>query len=612
MTTKREMLLSRLEESVLVADGAMGTLLNQKGLHETKSREELNLTDPGLIEEIHSDYLSAGSQIITTNTFKANRLHLRDYNLENKVQEINRAGMAIAKRANRMGHALIGASIGAMRAMLKPYGDLEISDVEAFYREQIISLAEGEPDLFILETQQSLLEVEMALRIIKEVAPDIPILASFTFSKEGRTYFGDEMLGALQRVASCGADIAGINCSLGPNDMAELVERAARRFPFPLSIMPNAGYPALVKGKVHYLSSPEYMADFAKQFLDLGINIIGGCCGTTPAHIRKIAEYIKGKKPASRILSLNGDISIVPSAEGYSASHIEKGFFRKLGKDFVITVEIDPPKGSDCGPALVAARLLKKAGVDAVDIAENPLARVRLAPMVVAHIIHSETGLSTILHMTCRDRNLLGIQSDLLGASALGVDAVLALRGDPANIGDFPDATSVNDVTTIGLVRIIASLNRGLDFADNPIVPETNFNIGVGASPNSASIEDERKRIQEKVSAGAEFAMTQPIYDVDGYKRFIDAVSGLKIYILPGILPLRTIKHALYLRNEVPGITVPDDIIEKMNTYASKEDQAKFGIEVARNILDNLKRFCPGAYLMPPFSNYKAIVDILS
>jgi methionine synthase / methylenetetrahydrofolate reductase(NADPH) len=609
---KREIFLSRLEEGAIVADGAVGTVLMQRGLAETKCKEEVNLTDPALVEDIHSEYIRAGAQIITTNTFKASAFHLKEHGLENKMKEINAAGVQIAKKANRMGQALVGASIGPLKALLKPYGEFEISDVEPFLEEQIKALAENEPDLFILETQQSLLEAKLAIRNIKKYAPDVPVIASFSFSKEGRTYFGDEMTDTLKKVIALGADVAGLNCSLGPSDMAEMIERACRRFVFPLSVMPNAGYPAIVKGRLHYLSSPEYMAEFAREYLDLGVNIIGGCCGTTPAHTKKMAEMLKGRRSAKRTLEVDGAVSIMPSLTTAPVAHPEKGFFRKLGKEFVISVEIDPPKGADCSQALQAARMLKKTNVDAVNIAENPLAKVRLAPMVAAHIIQSETGLSTILHLTCRDRNLLGIQSDLLGASALGIEGILALRGDPTTAGDFPAATSVNDVTTVGLIKIIKSLNTGLDFADNPIVPPTSFKIGVGVNPGSNSIEEEKERLKAKISAGAEFAITQPVYDLDDYKKFWEAVSDLNISIITGILPLRNLKHALFLKNEVAGIVIKDDTIEKIGAYKGKDDQAKCGVALARSVLEEIRKFSGGAYIMPPFSNCQIVVDLLS
>jgi methionine synthase / methylenetetrahydrofolate reductase(NADPH) len=609
---KRDLFLSRLEEGVIVADGAIGTTLLQKGLAETKCKEEVNISDPAMMEEIHGDFIRAGAQIIRTNTLRANAFHLKEYNLEGRVREINTLAVRAAKKANRMGQAFVAASIGPLSALLKPYGEYEISDIETPLEEQIKILSECEPDLFFLDSQVSFLEAKKAINLILKHAPGIPVIASFSFSKEGRTYFGDEMTDTLKKAVSLGADAVGLNCSLGPNDMAELVEMVCRRFVFPLSVMPNAGYPAMVKGKRHYLSTPEYMAEYSKEFLDLGVNIIGGCCGTTPAHIKKIAETVKSKHPAKRVMEDSGEISIQPSQKTSPVAASEKGFFKKLGKEFVISVEIDPPKSADCSQALRAAKVLKNAGVDAVNIAENPLAKVRISPMVAAHIIRSETGLTTVLHLTCRDRNLLGIQSDLLGASALGIEGILALRGDPTTAGDFPSATSVNDVTSVGLVKIIRSLNNGLDFADNPVDPPTNFRIGVGVNSNSSSPEEEINRLKEKINAGAEFGVTQPVFDIRRYKEFYGSLSELGIPVITGILPLRSLKHALFLKNEVAGIEIGDDIIERIRKHDSKEDQAKCGLEIAREILDEIRTFSRGAYIMPPFSKYEVVLDLLS
>jgi len=609
---KRELFLSRLEEGVIVADGSAGTALVQRGLAETKCKEEVNLSTPDMIFEIHSDFMRAGAQIIRTNTLRANHFHLREFGLEGRVREINEAGVREAKRANRMGQAMVAAAIGPLSALLKPYGEYEVSDIESPLEEQIAILSGCSPDLFLLDSQVSLLEAGKALKLIRKHAPDVPVIASFSFSKEGRTYFGDDMTDALKKAVFLGADAVGLSCSLGPNDMAELVEMVCRRFVFPLAVMPNAGYPAMVKGKRHYLSTPEYMAEYSKEFLDLGVNIIGGCCGTTPAHIKKISEAIRSKRPAKRVMEGSGEISILPSQKHSHAAPAEKGFFKKLGKEFVVSVEIDPPKSADCSGALRAAKILKNAGADAVNIAENPLAKVRISPMVAAHVVRRETGLTTILHLTCRDRNLLGIQSDLLGASALGIEGILALRGDPTTAGDFPSATSVNDVTAVGLVKIIRSLNSGLDFADNPVEPATNFRIGVGVNPCSSSPMDEKKRLREKVNAGAEFCVTQPVFDIERFMKFYEEVSELGIPVVAGILPLRNLKHALFLKNEVAGIEIGEEVIERMKKHPSKEDQEKCGLELAREILLEIRKFAQGAYIMPPFSRYETVLDLLS
>ncbi len=612
--SKRSSLLSWMKDSVVVADGAVGTVLRSRGLPQEHCQEEVNLSQADLLLALHREYVNAGAKILTTNTFKANRLNLATYKLEGQLKDINARGVELARRAAHGTPVWVGASVGPLRVMLKPYGDVDESEARDVCREHVAALADAGPDLFILETQQSVLETLFFLDACREVAPDIPVLASLTFNREGRTFFGDTPVEGCRKLAAHGADVVGINCSVGPADTLPLVEEVARHVDHPLVAMPNAGYPTQVEGKIVYLSNPEYVADYVKKYVDLGVNVVGGCCGTTPETIRAIAAAVGGLRPVKRQVASNGWLVTeeippeVPTPQG----EVLDGFFRKLGRTFAVTCEIEPPKGPDAREAVEMARLLKQAGADAVNIAENPMARVRLSPMALAHFVQQETGLSTILHMTCRDRNLLGLQSELLGASLLGVEGILALSGDPATIGDFPTATTVNDVNVVGLIKIIRSLNRGLDFSDNAIGKPTQFSVGVGVSLTPRDPDREIEKLRERLDAGGTFALSQPIFELDGARRFMDRLKGLPVHILPGILPLASLKQALYLRNEVPGMVVPDEVIAALEKFDRREDQMALGVDLAKKLLDGLRGFADGAYLTSGGRKRPVLVEVLS
>ncbi len=594
----RKAFMEWLSESIVVADGAVGTALISRGVSPFRCMEELNISHPDTIFALHREYVHAGARILTTNTFKANRLHLRSFKLESKVAEINARGVEIARRAAHGAPVWIGASMGPLKVMLKPYGDFEEEEARDICREQVLALAEAEPDCFLLETQQSVLEATFFLDACKKTAPDIPVLASLTFGQDGKTFFGDTPVEGCRSLAQNGADVVGLNCSLGPADALPLVEEIAKHVNHPLVVMPNGGYPTEVDGAILYLSNPDYVADYARRFVDLGVNIVGGCCGTTPETIRAIATRVKGCRPLSRNVVDGGRLVVEePPVPKVARRQPAGGFFQKLGNSFVVTCEIDPPKGPDAGPSVEMARTLKHAGADAVNIADNPMARVRVAPLALAHFIQEETGLSTILHMTCRDRNLLGLQSELLGAGLLGMEGILALGGDPASLGDIPAATSVNDVNAEGLVRVIASLNRGLDFSDNATGTPTHFVIGVGVNLDPENLDREVDKLKAKLDAGATFALTQPIFDPSVAERFLDRVADLAVFILPGILPLSSLKQALYLKHEVPGMTIPDPLIKGLQGFERREDQSAYGIERAMEVLIGLRIIAPGAYL---------------
>lgn len=614
MAQKREALAAWMRESVVVADGATGTVLHTRGIHPGHCLEELNLSQADLVFALHREYVHAGAQILKSNTFKANRFALSKFEMEGRLRDLNARGVEIARRAARGTPVWVAASLGPLRVMLKPYGDVSEAEAREACREQVAALADAGPDLFLLETQQSVLECLFFLDACREVAPDLPVLASLTVNRDGRTFFGDSPVDGCRRLATAGADVVGLNCSAGPADTLPFVEELAHQVDHPLSVMPNGGYPTEVNGVLTYLSSPEYVASFVKRFADLGVNIVGGCCGTTPDTIRAIAGAVKGRAPLRRTPSgegthLNIEEAAPPSPLG--APHPPQGFFAKLGNQFTVTCEIDPPKEPDARAAVEMARRLKQAGADAVDIADNPMARVRVSSTALAHFVGQETGLTTLLHMTCRDRNLLALQSELLGASLLGVEGILALAGDPTAVGDIPAATSVNDVNVVGLVKVIASLNRGLDFSDNALGGRTAFHIGVGANPGAEDMGREVDKLKERCDAGATFALTQPVFSLEPVERFLEAVRDIPVHVLPGLLPLAGIKQALYLHNEVPGIRLPEAVLKRMESLPTPADRAAYGVELARELLLGLKKLTPGAYLTAGGSKKPVLVEVL-
>lgn len=600
-------LIELLKERVLVADGAMGTYLLEKGLPQDECKEFQNIKNPDLVFSIHKEYVAAGAEIIETNTFAANSVKLSKFNLEDKIKEINHEGVRIAREAAEK-DVLVAGSVGPLGVMLRPYGIFTFNDIVKAFKEQISILVSAGVDLIIIETISSLLEARSALLAAKSVS-DLPVIVSMTFLADGKTKFGDDITRSLNELKEIEADIVGANCTVGPQEMAEIVIPYLKESDNLISVMPNAGYPAIVRGKTIYLSSPAYFREYAEIYLENGANIIGSCCGTNPTHTKAISEVVKGEKPRKRKKKLY--VEIIEEEKLEEKIEVSSSFRMKLGKETVFTVEIDPPKGHSYGEVVSLVRRLKTAGIDAVNIAENPMARMRMSSLALAHLIQERTGIETILHFTCRDRNLLGIQSELLGASALGIRNILALRGDPAEIGDFPKATSVYDIDTVGLVRLIKQFNEGKDMAGNPIGTPTSFLVGVAVNPSSPDINAEIKRLEEKVNAGADFALTQPQYDLSNLENFLKEIEHFKIPIIVGILPLRSARHAEFLHNEVPGITIPEEIRERLKSTDEKE-QPKVGKEIAIEFIKKMGRDISGIYLIPSSRNFDIICEIIS
>jgi len=609
-------LLERLARGPLIADGAMGTLLHERGVPFEQSFDELNLSRPTLVEAVHRDYLAAGAELIETNTFGANEARLAAHGLEDKVRLIARQGVKVARSAREIVgvNAFVMGSIGPLGKPLTPFGSITVADAERMFQATAEGLLEGGCDGFLLETFQDLSEILAALRAVRRVSLDLPIIAQMTFGQDGKTLYGHSPTLAVKALKQAGADVVGVNCGVGPQATLEVLEQVvAVADGTPISAMPNAGLPQFVEGRFLYLASPSYFAEFAARAVELGVRLVGGCCGTTPAHIRAMRERVSSERPAEalapgaevRVLE-TAPAPVTPPAESETPS-----FLRKLGEKFVVSVEVDPPRGINTQKVMAGAELLVKHGVDAINIADSPMARIRMSAMALAYQIHTHfPRVEIILHFTCRDRNLMGLQSDLLGAHALGLRNILCLTGDPPSLGDYPNATAVYDTDAVGLMRIVHQMNSGTDQAGTSIGGVTRFAIGCGVNPTAEDLEGEFERVRRKLDAGPRFIMTQPVYELDCWKRFVERLSGITdIPILIGILPLQSFRHAEFLHNEVPGISVPDWIRRRMHE-AGGEGQ-KVGVELARELLAQCRSLASGAYLMPSFGRYENCLEVL-
>jgi len=590
--------LQRLDQGVLVCDGAMGTMLYARGIYLNRCFDELNLSQPELVAGIHREYVAAGAQIIETNTFGANRFKLAPHGHDHLVREINRAGAELARRVAGE-EVFVAGAIGPLGVKLEPYGTVTAAEAEAAFREQAEGLLAGGVDLFLLETFADLNEIVAALWAVRAVS-DKPVVAQMTFGDDGHTLLGAIPEKVATRLLAEGAEVVGANCSVGPQPMLEVVQRMHAAGAARISAQPNAGVPRLVEGRYIYLSSPEYHAEFARRFIAAGARIVGGCCGTTPAHIRAVVNAVRATAPR------HAAISIVPRAEAVPQAATKRredksALGRKLGKELVVSVEVLAPRGCDPSEVLASVARLRDLGIDAVNIPDGPRASARMCPMALAKIIHEQLGVEPLLHYTCRDRNLLGIQSDLLGAHALGIRNILAITGDPPKLGDYPSATAVFDVDSIGLTRIISGLNQGMDIAGNAIGSPTSFLIAVGVNPSAPDLERELSRFAQKIEAGAECALTQPVFDDELFARFLDRVASCGIPILLGIMPLMSYRMVEFLNNEVPGVHVGEELAERMKQAKSKEEARRVGIGAAQETIRRFRERVQGIYLMPPF-----------
>ena len=603
-------LISRLRKSPVVCDGAMGTLLYSRGVFINRCYDELNLSQPDLIRDIHRDYLKAGAEIIETNTFGANSFRLARHGFADHTHDINVAGARLAHEAAKSFDAWVAGSVGPLGVRIEPLGKTALEEARDSFRQQISALKEGGADLLILETFGYLEELHQAILAARDVDSNLPVVAQVTIDEEGNCLDGSsaETFGA--KLDSWGADVIGCNCSVGPVAMLDAIERVRRVTEKPLSAQPNAGMPRNVEGRNIYLCSPEYMASYARKFARSGVQLIGGCCGTTPEHIHAMRAALRvgeAKNSSFHIVTKPQQETAVAAPPLAERSRVGA---KLAGGEFVTMVEIVPPKGTNADKEIDGARYLKVCGVDAINIPDSPRASARMSNQALSLLIQREVGIDAILHYTCRDRNVLCIQSDLLGAAAVGIRNLICITGDPPKMGNYPDATAVFDVDAIGLVNIVHNLNRGLDLGGNSIGVGTGFVIGVGANPGLTDLDEEIRRFEFKVEAGAEYVVTQPVFDLRLLEVFLRRIEHCKIPLIAGIWPLVSVRNAEFMKNEL-RVSVPDSILERMARAQNPEAARAEGVAIAREMLMACRQMTQGAQISAPMGRYSSAVDVL-
>jgi methionine synthase / methylenetetrahydrofolate reductase(NADPH) len=604
--------LERLKHSPVLCDGAMGTLLYAKGIFINRCYDELNLSQPELIRDIHHDYLQAGAEIIETNTFGANRFRLARHGLVDRVGDINMAGVRVAREAAKSFDVWVAGSMGPLGVRIEPLGKTSFEEARAAFREQVASLIEGGVDVLMLETFGYLEELHQAVLACRDVNAKIPIVAQVTIDEDGNCLDGSDPEAFAARLTEWNVDVLGINCSVGPVAMLEAIERVRAVTSLPLSAQPNAGMPRSVEGRNIYLCSPEYMANYTSNFVAAGVRLIGGCCGTTPDHIRAMKSILRvGEARGKAAISEAIHSGAAPSAPASIPIAERSRLGAKLAAgEFVTMVEIVPPKGIDIRKEIEGAKFVKSVGVDAVNIPDSPRASARMSNQALSLLMQQAVGIEAVLHYTCRDRNVLGIQSDLLGAAATGIRNLICITGDPPKMGNYPDATAVFDVDSIGLVNIVHNLNRGLDLGGNPIGAGTSFVIGVGANPGLPNLDEEIRRFEYKVEAGAEYVVTQPVFDLSLLDAFLKRIEHCRIPLVAGIWPLVSVRNAEFMKNEL-RVSVPDEILNRMTKATTPEAARAEGVAIAREMLAAVRDRVQGAQISAPQGRYTSAVDVL-
>ncbi len=633
--TRRDELRARLvaPDGVIVFDGAMGTMLYSRGVFINQCYDELSLRAPDLVRAVHAEYVQAGAEVLETNSFGANRLKLMQFGLEQEVRAINVAAARVAREAAG-DRALVAGAVGPLGVRLEPYGPTSFDEAREVFAEQVAALCEGGVDCLILETFADLEEVTQAVHAARAAAPDLPLIVQMTVDVERLTVFGASPEELARALDALGVDIIGLNCSVGPQIILEAIERMAAVTRTKLSAMPNAGMPREVGGRKMYMASPEYMASYARHLLHAGVKVIGGCCGTTPAHVRAMVEGIRPLVPrlGHQIRpSAEGTVGATTDATSDAASGAPSAPARHPGVTpvplaersrwgrkiatgtFVTSVEIVPPRGVDASRMLADVRTLKDAGVDAVNVPDGPRAQSRMGAMMTSLLIEQQVGIEAVCHYACRDRNLLGMLSDLLGAAAMGLRNLLVITGDPPKMGPYPDATAVFDIDAIGLTNLVRNLNHGLDPGGHPIGAPTQYALGVGVNPAAIDPALERRRFAYKVEAGAEFAVTQPVFDPRQLERFLRESAESRIPIVAGIWPLVSLRNAEFLANEVPGVVVPNEILERMRraNQRSADHAVAEGISIAREMLDLVRADVQGVQVSAPFGKVALALEVL-
>jgi homocysteine S-methyltransferase len=603
--------IEALAERVLVCDGAMGTMLYAKGVFINKSFDALNITQPDLVAEVHQEYVRAGADVIETNTFGANRIRLGSFGLADRLHDINAQGAKIARHAAR-DQAYVAGAIGPLGIRIEPWGKTGVDEAREYFREQAQALADGGVDLFILETFRDLNEIGAAIDAVRAVS-DLPIVAQMTTEEDGNTLDGTPPERFAPDLERRGATIIGLNCAVGPAPMLDTIERMAAVTSRTLSAQPNAGQPRDVEGRNIYLCSPEYMASYARRFILHNVRLVGGCCGTTPEHIRQMKAAVRATVPARTPARSATAVAERPSVEATPVARADKSrLANALARGtFVLAVELLPPRGYQTEAIVERARRLKIGGVDVVSISDGQRAGARISALSLAVLIEQQAGIETLLQYSCRDRNLLGIQSDLLGAHAMGLRNLVLVTGDPGRAGDYPDATAVFDVDSIGLTNVVSRLNRGCDVGGQAIGAPTAFHVGVAVNPGASNLDEELRRFEYKVEAGAEFVVTRPVFDLPGFERFLKRIEGAGIPVVAGVFPFESARNAEFMANEVPGTSVPEALLDRMRGADSAASAAAEGVAIAREIGAVLRGTVQGIQVSTQSGDIEAALAVL-
>ena len=608
-------LIESISKKTLLADGAMGTMLHARGIGFDKCFDELNLTNPVVVAEIHREYIEAGAQLIITNTFSANRFKLSKHGLQGDVAEINRAGVELARRVVSASYkdVLIAGDVGPLGVRIAPYGRVKLGEAREAFAEQIHALAEAGADLIVIETMSDLYEIQEAIKAAKESC-SLPVVASVTYTRDGRTLLGDGPAKVARGLVEAGADVIGVNCSGGPSQLLRILKQMRGAVPNgKFWVKPNAGWPEQVGGRIMYPADAEYFGDYALSFREAGANIVGGCCGTTPQHIAAMKKALESAR-----VDANADMMILPVDEDSDEpAEQPTQLAQKLadGK-FTICVEMNPPRGLSTHKLLAGASLLYDSGADVINVADSPMARMRMSAWAVCDVVQRKIGVETTLHFPTRGRNLLRVQGDLLAAHAIGLRNIFVVMGDPTSIGDYPEATDNYDLVPSGLIKLIKQgFNMGMDHSGTSIGQPTNFFVGAALNLCPQDLESEIKNLHRKIKAGTDFFLTQPIYRADDGPKLIKAYEAkygkLNKPILAGILPLVSAKHANFLHHEVPGVFIPEEARKRIESADDAERGAKVGVEIAIELIEGIKSWAGGIYVMPQFHRYDMISEII-
>ncbi len=601
----------QLQSRVMIADGAMGTVLYSRGVFINRCYDELNLSAPQLVLETHRDYVRAGAEILETNTFGANRVRLASFGMADKLRAINEAGVQLARQAAGESVFVAGA-VGPLGIRIEPLGPTSFAEARAHFREQIDALVSAGVDLLILETFYDLNELREAIFAAREVAGDsLAVIAQVTIDDDGNLRDGAGVETYTAKLDEWPVDAIGLNCSTGPKAALETVERMLRFTTKPVSVMPNAGLPSMVEGRNIYLCSPEYMAQYARRFLWAGARIVGGCCGTTPEHIKLIRAEARSLQPVQP-----GNTASVEErpTKPHAMEKIPVAEKSRLGAKlaagkFVSFVEILPPRGVDASKEIAGARLCRENGIDCINVPDGPRASARMSAQITCQLIQLQAGIEAVLHFCCRDRNILSIQSELLGAHAAGIRNLICITGDPPRMGGYPDATAVFDVDSIGLTNIVNNLNHGLDLGGNPIGSQTALLLGVGANPGAINIDEEIRRLEWKAQAGAEYVVTQPVFDLNLLERFLDRTAQFHLPIVCGVWPLTSYRNAEFMVNEL-RVPVPAQFMDRMRNAGSPEQGRHEGVAIAREMVQRIRGLVAGVQLSAPFGRYTMAIEV--